>query len=111
MTGFEERERAFEAKFQLDNELAFKAAARRDRLLARWAAGVIGMPAPEAEAYARRLVDAMVDERLDDDGIVARIAADLAAAKAGIGRAAVAAELARLAEQAAREVTDGAGAA
>jgi len=42
MTSFDERENAFEAKFAHDSELQFKAEARRNKIVAHWAAGLLG---------------------------------------------------------------------
>lgn len=54
MTGMQDRERAFEAKFAFDEELRFKAVARRNRLIGLWAARLLGKD--DAEAYARDVV-------------------------------------------------------
>ncbi len=56
MTTFDEREHAFEAKLAHDEELKFKARARRDKWLGLWAAGKLGKTGAAAEEYARRLV-------------------------------------------------------
>lgn len=48
MTTFQDRERAFEAKFAHDEEFRFLVTARRDKLLARWAAARFGLPDPAA---------------------------------------------------------------
>lgn len=52
MNAFEERERAEETKFAHDEELRFRAMARRDRLLGLWAAGLIGKTGEAAASYA-----------------------------------------------------------
>jgi len=44
MTTFDDRERSFEKKFAMDQELKFKAEARRNRLLGQWAAAKLGLP-------------------------------------------------------------------
>ena len=49
MTSFDERERAFEKKFALDEELKFRAEARRNRLLAQWAAEKLGLAGAEVD--------------------------------------------------------------
>ena len=49
MTMFDDRERAYEKKFMLDEEVKFKLEARRDRLLGQWAAGQLGLSAAPAE--------------------------------------------------------------
>jgi len=53
MTSFDERERTFEKKFALDEELKFRAAARRNRLLAQWAAGKLGLSGAAVEDYIK----------------------------------------------------------
>jgi hypothetical protein len=63
MTLFDDRERAFEAKFRLDQEMGFKVTVRRDRLLGLWAAAQMGLAEEEAKAYARSLVDAEMEHR------------------------------------------------
>src|ERR1700743_1016041 len=53
MTTFDKREEGFERKFALDEELKFKAYARRNRLLGLWAAEKLGMSGEAANAYAK----------------------------------------------------------
>lgn len=57
MTTFDDREKAFENKFQHDEDLLFRIRARRDRLAGEWAADLMGLAGTEAEAYARQIVD------------------------------------------------------
>ena len=56
MTQFDDREKAFERKYENDQQLQFKVNARRNRLLGMWAAGLIGKTGDEAEAYAEEIV-------------------------------------------------------
>lgn len=56
--GFEERKKKHEEKWALDEELRFKAVARRNKLFGRWAAAELGMTGEEAEAYAKAVVGA-----------------------------------------------------
>ena len=56
MTTFDEREKAFENKFEHDMELQFKARARSNKLLGLWAAGLMGKSGEAAEAYGRDIV-------------------------------------------------------
>lgn len=56
MTTFDKREEAFENQFAHDEELKFKATARRDRLFGLWAAEKLGLAGPEADAYAKSIV-------------------------------------------------------
>ena len=58
MDSFDRRKEGFERKFAHDEELKFKATARRNRLLGRWAAEKLGLTGAEAEAYARDVVNA-----------------------------------------------------
>ena len=56
MTTFDKREDSFEKKFALDEELLFKATARRNKLLGLWAAEKLGLYGADAEAYAKAVV-------------------------------------------------------
>ena len=76
MTSFEEREKGFERKFAHDEELKFKATARRNKLLGLWAAGLMGMTGDAAEAYAKEVVRADFEEPGEDD-VFRKIANDL----------------------------------
>jgi hypothetical protein len=76
MTTFDERERAYEAKFAHDAELDFKAVARRNRLLGLWAAAILGKTGAEAEAYAKDVVRADFEEAGHED-VVRKVAHDL----------------------------------
>jgi hypothetical protein len=67
MTTFDKREEGFEKKFAVDEELKFKANARRNKLLGLWAAAKLGLSGPEADAYAREVVVADFEEAGEDD--------------------------------------------
>ena len=67
MTTFDKREEGFEKKFAIDEELKFKANARRNRLLGLWAADKLGLSGAEADAYAKEVVVADFEEAGDDD--------------------------------------------
>ena len=67
MTTFDKREEGFEKKFAHDEELRFKANARRNKLLGMWAAEKMGVTGPAAEAYAKEVVVADFDESGDED--------------------------------------------
>ncbi|GEP52961.1 DUF1476 domain-containing protein [Reyranella soli] len=79
MTTFDERERAFEKKFEHDQELQFKANARRNKMLGLWAAGLMGKTGADAEAYAKELVVADMEKPGHHD-VVEKLVKDLAAA-------------------------------
>lgn len=67
MTTFDKRQEGFEKKFALDEELQFKAAARRNKLVGLWAAEKLGLSGAEADAYAKSVVMADFQEAGDDD--------------------------------------------
>ncbi|HEY1541253.1 MAG TPA: DUF1476 domain-containing protein [Xanthobacteraceae bacterium] len=61
MTTFDKREEGFEKQFAHDEELKFKATARRDRLLGQWAAEKLGITGAEADVYAKSMVIADIE--------------------------------------------------
>ena len=67
MTTFEDREKGFERKFAHDEELKFRATARRNKLLGLWAAEKLGLTGDEAQAYAREIVKADLAEPGEED--------------------------------------------
>lgn len=67
MTTFDKREEGFEKKFAHDEELRFKATARRNKLFGRWAAEKLGLAGDAAEAYAKEVVMADFEEAGDED--------------------------------------------
>ncbi len=67
MSTFDERERAYEKKFAHDEELKFKATARRNKLLGLWAAEKSGLSEAEAETYANDVVIADLEEPGEED--------------------------------------------
>jgi hypothetical protein len=67
MTTFEDREKGFERKFAHDEELKFKATARRNKLLGLWAAEQMGLSGNAAQAYAKEVVKADLAEPGDED--------------------------------------------
>ena len=66
-TSFDKREEGFEKKFAHDEELRFKASARRNKLLGQWAAEKLGLSGAQAEAYAKEVVLADFEEAGDHD--------------------------------------------
>jgi hypothetical protein len=77
MTTFDKREEGFEKKFAHDEELKFKAVARRNKLMGLWAAGELGKTGPDADAYAKEIV--MADfEAAGEGDVVGRLVKDLA---------------------------------
>ena len=79
MTTFDERADAFEKKFAHDQDLQFKATARRNKMLGQWAAAKLGKTGPDAEAYAKSVLMADFEEAGDDD-VLRKVRGDLQAA-------------------------------
>jgi hypothetical protein len=67
MTTFDKREEGFEKKFVHDEELRFKAIARRNKMLGLWAAEKLGLSGPSAESYAKDVVASDLEEAGDHD--------------------------------------------
>ena len=67
MTTFDDRERSFEKKFAMDQELKFKAEARRNRLLGQWAAAKLGLSGSEVDDYVKAVRKADLVEKGDQD--------------------------------------------
>ena len=78
MTTFDQREKAFEDKFAHDADLKFKAEARRNKLLATWAAVELGYGGAAADFYVKAVSKAALSERGDDD-VFDKIRADFQA--------------------------------
>ncbi len=76
MSKFDEREKAFEAKYARDEELKFKIAARRNKLLGLWAAELMGLSGEDAQAYAREVIKADFEEAGEED-VYRKIKGDL----------------------------------
>ena len=62
-----DREDAYENKFAHDEELRFKAEARRNKMLGLWAAEKLGKAGDEAEAYAKEVIIADIEEAGEED--------------------------------------------
>lgn len=77
MTTFNEREKGFETKFALDQDLKFRSEARRNKLLAEWAAAKLGITGTALEEYVRAVRKADLEEMGDDD-VFRKIKNDLA---------------------------------
>jgi hypothetical protein len=75
MTDFDKRAEGFEKKFAHDEELRFKASARRNRMLGQWAAEKLGLSGEAASAYAKEVVMADFEEAGDHD-VFKKIRAD-----------------------------------
>jgi hypothetical protein len=78
MTTFDKREEGFEQQFAHDEELRFKATARRNKLLGLWAAEKLGLRGAEAESYAKSVVMSDIEEAGGHD-VMGKIRKDFAA--------------------------------
>jgi len=76
MTTFDKREEGFEKQFAHDEDLRFKAMARRNKLLGLWAAGILGKSGADADAYAKEVVLADFEESGDND-VMRKVVKDL----------------------------------
>jgi hypothetical protein len=82
-TTFDKREEGFEKQFAHDEELRFKATARRNKLLGLWVAEKLGKSGADADAYAKEVVMADFEEAGDDD-VVRKVRKDLDANKVAV---------------------------
>lgn len=106
MTTFDERERAFELKFVHDEELRFKALARRNKLLGLWAAGRLGLTGAETDAYGKELVLTGLQAR-DQGAVAAKVLSDLSRARVETSEDEVHATMDTLLAQAVEEIGAG----
>lgn len=106
MSGFDDRERAEEKRFELSQELEFKAQARRAKLTGLWAAGLMGMNGDEADAYAKSVVLSDLEEAGDDD-LLRKIAADFGARGVAVGDAQIRTKMDELLAEARAQVKAG----
>ena len=99
MTTFDDRERGFERKFALDQEQEFKAAVRRNRALAQWAAGLMGLEGAHVEEYARAVVKSDFETPGDED-VLRKVFEDLKGAGVSVSEGDVRLKMAELMAQA-----------
>lgn len=79
MTQFDDRERAFEAKYARDEEMQFRITARRNRLLGEWAARRMGLSEAETDAYSKDVVRSDFEEAGEHD-VIRKVLGDLTSA-------------------------------
>lgn len=103
MTTFDDREKAFEAKYEHDEQLKFKVNSRRNKLLGLWAAGLLGKTGADAEAYAKEVV--MADfEKPGDSDVVEKLMKDFAAAGKPMEDHTIRKQSERLADEAKKQI-------
>jgi hypothetical protein len=105
MAQFDDRERGEEARYALTAEMAFKAEARRNKLLGLWAASLLGESGEAAAAYARDVVAADFEEI--GGGAVRKVTADLEARGVAVPAAELRAKIDQLSAQAILQVKAG----
>jgi hypothetical protein len=106
MTTFDKREEGFEKKFALDEELRFKANARRNKLLGLWAATKLGLAGAEADAYSKEVV--MADfEAAGDDDVLQKVSKDLKAKSIDVADQEIRRTMDSLMEQAVAQIKAG----
>jgi hypothetical protein len=103
-TTFHDREHAFEARFARDEEFRFVAAARRDKLLARWAAIKLRLSDEATEALVKEVI-AIPNGPEHDQALLQHIAAFLSARDAGVPEKDLLVVLGECIQQAVRQLT------
>jgi len=103
MTDFSDRQRGEEAKFAMDEETAFKVAARRNRLLGEWAAGLMNLTEEETDAYKKAVVQADFEEAGDED-VIRKLLGDLTAADSDVSETDIRAKLEEMTVEAKRQL-------
>jgi hypothetical protein len=83
MTTFEDREQGFEAKFVHDQDVEFRAHARRNRLLGLWAGELMGLQKQHLEDYSRAVVKSDIDQPNEED-VLRKVFEDLKGAGVAI---------------------------
>jgi hypothetical protein len=106
MTTFNKREEGFEKKFAHDEELRFKATARRNKLLGLWAAAKLGLAGPDADAYAKAVVAADLEEAGDGD-VMRKLRRDFDAEKISVSDQDISRTMSELMGQAVAQIQAG----
>jgi len=106
MTSMKDRQEGFERKFAFDEELRFKATARRNKLLGLWAAEKLGKSGADAEAYAKEVIKADFEEAGDED-VVRKLRKDFDAAGVALSDPQIRETMIELLAQAVEQVKQG----
>jgi len=85
MNGFDDREKAFEAKFERDEEASFRIASRAARIFGEWIGGQLGLKDEALKAYAKEMVDAIVAQK-DHEGLITKAEESLKAKNLPVSR-------------------------
>ena len=103
MTTFDDREHAFEAHFAFEEEQDFMVKARRDRLAAEWAAGLMKLGPEQTEAYVLSVVRADLAQPNTEE-VYTKLLADLTGAGVEVRPDEVREEIMRLTAAARQQV-------
>ncbi len=106
MTTFNDREKAFESKFALDQDQEFRATARRNRLLGHWAAERMGLEGEHRDDYAKAVIKSDFELPGDDD-VLRKVFGDLKSAGDSATEADVRMKMDELLAQAREQVRSG----
>ena len=83
MNKFDEREKSFEKKFQMDEELQFKIAARSNKYLGEWVSSKLGKNEDEKKTYIQEIIKSDLQEAGQED-VFRKIKKDFQAASISI---------------------------
>jgi len=67
MNKFDERQKSFEKKFQMDQELQFKVHARSNKYLAQFVISKLGKKSEQIENYVQEIIKADMEESGTED--------------------------------------------
>lgn len=103
MSTFDEREKAFEKKFAHDQDLKFKAEARRNKYLGEWAAAKLGLSGAAVEDYVKAVRKSDLEKAGDDD-VLAKVAKDFADKGVNVPQAEIRRQMSEFLAQAVKEL-------
>ena len=83
MSKFDEREKSFEKKFQMDEELQFKIAARSNKYLGEWASSMLGKNEEDKKNYIQEIIRSELEEAGQED-VFRKIKKDFQAASISV---------------------------
>ncbi|MBL4645339.1 MAG: hypothetical protein COA52_18790 [Hyphomicrobiales bacterium] len=106
MSTFDDRESAYENKFVHDEELRFKATARRNKLLGIWASEKLGFSGEKVDEYAKAVVVSDFEEPGDED-VIRKVMADLNAANTNVSETELREKLVALMGEAIQQIESG----
>lgn len=106
MSGFDDREAGFESKFAHDQEIEFRAMARRNKMAARWAAELMGLQGEHVDDYVKAVIRSEIEQPGADD-VFRKISQDLKAAAVQVTDGEIHAKMEELLAQAREQIKAG----